>query len=52
MAIMYTDYGWIDVNLPPFCSLEDICRKQDEEDERKWQEEHNNKFQEERTDEK
>lgn len=49
MAIMYTDHGWINVNLPPFCSLEDMCRKQDE---RKWQKEHNNKSQEERTDEK
>lgn len=39
MAIMYTSEGWVKVKFPPFLDLNEVCQKQDEEDERKWREE-------------
>lgn len=39
MALMFTSYGWAEVQLPPFLDLDEICRLQDEEEERRWQEE-------------
>lgn len=39
MAMMYTSEGWVEVKIPPFLDLNEVCRKQDEEDERKWREE-------------
>ena len=38
MAMMYTSEGWVEFELPPFLDLDEICRKQDEEEERLWQE--------------
>ena len=37
MARMYTSEGWVEFELPPFLDLDEICRKQDEEEERLWQ---------------
>ena len=37
MAMMYTSEGWVEFELPPFLDLDEICRKQDEEEERLWQ---------------
>ena len=39
MAMMYTSEGWMEVKFPPFLDLNEVCRKQDAEDERKWREE-------------
>ena len=39
VAMMYTSEGWVEVKFPPFLDLNEVCRKQDEEDERKWREE-------------
>ena len=39
--MMYTSEGWVEVKLPPFLDLDEICRKQDEEEERLWQEQKN-----------
>ena len=41
MAMMYTSEGWMEFELPPFLDLDEICRKQDEEEERLWQEQKN-----------
>ncbi len=41
MAMMYTSEGWVEFELPPFLDLDEICRKQDEEEERLWQEQKN-----------
>ena len=41
MAMMYTSEGWVEVKLPPFLDLDEICRKQDEEEERLWQQANN-----------
>ena len=41
MAMMYTSEGWVEIELPPFLDLDEICRKQDEEEERLWQEQKN-----------
>ena len=38
MAMMYTSEGWVKIELPPFLDLDEVCRKQDEEEERLWQE--------------
>ena len=38
MTMMYTSEGWVEIEFPPFLDLDEICRKQDEEDERKWRE--------------
>ena len=38
-AMMYTSEGWVEVKFTPFLDLNEVCRKQDEEDERKWREE-------------
>ena len=43
MAMMYTFEGWVEFELPPFLDLDEICRKQDEEDEQRWQEENKRK---------
>ena len=43
MAMMYTSEGWVEIELPPFLDLDEICRKQDEEEERLWQEQKNKK---------
>ena len=43
MAMMYTSEGWVEFELPPFLDLDEICRKQDEEDEQRWQEENKRK---------
>ena len=43
MAMMYTSEGWVEFELPPFLDLDEICRKQDEEEERLWQEQKNKK---------
>ena len=32
MAMMYTSDGWVEVKLPPFLDLDEICRKQDQEE--------------------
>ena len=37
MAMMYTSEGWVKFELPPFLDLDEVCRKQDEEEERLWQ---------------
>lgn len=41
MAMMYTSEGWVEIELPPFLDLDEICRKQDEEEERLCQEQKN-----------
>ena len=43
MAMMYTSEGWVEFELPPFLDLDEICRKQDEEDAQRWQEENKRK---------
>ena len=43
MAMMYTSEGWVEFELPPFLDLDEVCRKQDEEEERLWQEQKNKK---------
>ena len=42
MAMMYTSDGWVEVKLPPFLDLDEICRKQDKEEEKSSQEKNNN----------
>ena len=42
MAMMYTSEGWVEFELPPFLDLDEIYRKQDEEEERVWQEKNKN----------
>lgn len=37
MAMIYTSEGWVEVELPPFLDLDEVCRKQDEEEERLYQ---------------
>ena len=32
MDMMYTSVGWVEVKLPPFLDLDEICRKQDQEE--------------------
>ena len=43
MTMMYTSEGWVEFELPPFLDLDEVCRKQDEEEERLWQEQKNKK---------
>jgi hypothetical protein len=43
MAMMYTSEGWVEFELPPFLDLDEICRKQDEEEERLCQEQKKDK---------
>ena len=43
MAMMYTSEGWVEIELPPFLDLDEICRKQDEEEERLCQEQKKDK---------
>ena len=38
---IYTENGCAVIDLPPFFDLEEECRRQDEEDERRWQKEQN-----------
>ena len=32
MAMMYTSEGWVEIEFPPFLDLDEICRKQDQEE--------------------
>ena len=32
MAMMYTSDGWVEIEFPPFLDLDEICRKQDQEE--------------------
>ncbi len=32
MAVIYTENGWVEVNLPPFIDFDEICRNQYEEE--------------------
>ena len=40
-STIYTDKGWMVIEVPPFFDLEEECRRQDEEDERRWQQAQN-----------
>ena len=30
--MMYTSEGWVEIEFPPFLDLDEICRKQDQEE--------------------